>query len=419
MLLINPKKAMRVLEKREPVSAWMGGNSRLEDIQISPDGEKVAALFLDQNGESRLCVNGRIWDNSFERLWYPRFTPDNRLAALALDQGRWTLVVDDQVWDHRFDYAWNTRFSDKGGHVSVNIQNEGTYSLCLDDHPWPRSFPGIGHAALSPDGTHTAAVVQTKKISEGDIFAFQEGVFTLAVDGIPWNRQFVNAWDTAFSADNERAACAVRLNLYDYSVVVNGEAWPGRFDCVWGPRFHPKTLDVVAPVKTGQKWTMARNGEIFWKTRFSQLWKPEYSRDGSRLAAVVAPSFGTWSVAVDDRAWKIPRFEAITNLTFSPDGSRLAAVGMKNGRHTLIVDGKSYNRFCERVWPPVFSPDSRHIAARIETQGKYSIILDGKIWDRTCDKIWDPVFDDDGVALTIRAYDSGQYLKIKVPLSCF
>jgi len=419
MLLINPQKTLQTVEKRETIKSWMDEDDHLEDIQISPDGESVAALFVNQEGETTLCVNGDTWEHGFARLWYPRFSPDNRLTALAWDEEAWTLIVDDQVWNNRFDYAWNTGFSKDGEHIMIVFQKDGSYGLCLDDVPWKTVFPGIGHATISSDGSKTAASVQMEKISEGDIFTFQKGVFSTAIDGNVWQERFMNIWDPTFSSDGNKTACTVRLNLNDYSVAVDGETWPRNFQCVWKPVFQPGTSDVVAPVKTNQSWTLAKNGDLIWKNRFNQLLHPEFNFDGSKLSAIVAPSFGSWSIAVNDKVWKLDRFDSISWLTYSPDGQRLAAVGMKNGKYTLIYDGKSLNRFCERVWAPVFSPDSRHIATRIETNGRYSVIVDGHIWDKVYDKIWDPVFDSDSKTLLIRALDGCEYLKIRVPLSHF
>jgi hypothetical protein len=165
MLLINPQKTLGIIEKKEAVGDWMTDDDHLEDIQVSPDGESVAALFVNKEGETRLCVNGNIWEHGFKRLWYPRFTPDNRLTALAWDEEYWTLIVEDQIWKSRFDYAWNTGFCKDGKHIMVVFQKEGSYGLCLDDQPWETAYPGIAHATISPDGRRTAAVVQIDRKS--------------------------------------------------------------------------------------------------------------------------------------------------------------------------------------------------------------------------------------------------------------
>jgi hypothetical protein len=379
----------------------------------------VAALFFCGDSRFRICVNGETWDHDFSRIWYPRFSPDNQLTALACDEDAWTLIVKDTPWNHSFDYAWNTRFTRNGKHIALEFQNWGEYGMVLDDRPWPTVFHGLGHVALSEDGGHSAAVVQVAPLSEGDIFAFQDGIFTVAVNGIRWDRTFVNAWNPSFNRDGTRTAAAVRLNLYDYTVAVDGVPWSRSFDCVWEPRFHPTQGWVAAPVRTHGKWTMAGDGRFLWKNRYFQLWHAEFNRDGSSLAAIAALSFGAWSVVVNGNAWKLRPFDAITHLTFSPDGSRISAVGQKKGRQTLICDGKSGNTFYDRIWAPVFSPDGNHIAAKVDINGRYSVILNNGIWDKTFETLWDPVFDDTSETLMIRSFENGVYSKHRIPLVAF
>ena len=416
-MLNNPSQNFSTIEKREPVNTWINDEATLEDIQVIPDGDQVAALFVGDDSKSHLCVNGTVWTHSFNRVWYPRFTPKNSLTALAQDDDGWTLIVDDSPWDTRFDYAWDTRFNDNGNHIALKYQVQGEYGMAVDGMSWDTGYSGIAQGVLSQDGLKSAAVVQLKAISEGDIFTFQEGIFTAAINGNAWKRAFVNVWDPCFSRDGNHLAASVRLNLYDYSVAVDGILWPDTFDCVWNPCFHPENQDVVAPVRAKQAWTMAKNGEIFWKNRFFQVWHPQFNQDGSYLAAIVAPKFGTWSIAVNDKIWKLDGFDAIANMTFSPDGSRIAAIAIKKGKQTLVYDGKACDRYCERIWPPVFSHDSRHIAAKIQIKDRYTVILNGRVWDKHYDRVWDPVFDPRDKTLIIRVMDNGVYLKHRVPLS--
>ena len=66
--------------------------------------------------------------------------------------------------------------------------------------------------------------MQTEGFNEGEIFKFQEGCYSVAVDGQTWDRNFVNVWGLTFAPDNQRVAAEVRINLYDYSIAVDGRA---------------------------------------------------------------------------------------------------------------------------------------------------------------------------------------------------
>ena len=63
-----------------------------------------------------------------------------------------------------------------------------------------------------------------------------------------WEQNFVNVWNMAFSPDGGTLAAEVRLNLYEYTIAVNGTAWNKTYNCVWEPIFNPNTGGVVAPV---------------------------------------------------------------------------------------------------------------------------------------------------------------------------
>ena len=65
---------------------------------------------------------------------------------------------------------------------------------------------------------------------------------------MPWETKFVNVWKMAIRPDGEKLAAEVRLNLYDYTIAVNGRAWEKTFDCVWEPIFNPRSGGVLAPI---------------------------------------------------------------------------------------------------------------------------------------------------------------------------
>ena len=76
------------------------------------------------------------------------------------------------------------------------------------------------------------------------------------------------------------------------------------FGCVWEPCYRNGSRNLLAPVRVDGSWTIAENGSPIWDSRFMQLWNQRLSPDGRRLAAVAAPGFGSWTVVVDDKAWK-------------------------------------------------------------------------------------------------------------------
>ena len=62
----------------------------LEEPHVSPDGERVAMVAALPDPALSVAVNGEVWEATFEKVWYPRFSPDGRLtdkelSALSID----------------------------------------------------------------------------------------------------------------------------------------------------------------------------------------------------------------------------------------------------------------------------------------------------------------------------------------------
>ena len=319
------------------MNQWQSKFNWIEEPYISQDGEKIAAIVNDSEGEFNVCVNDETWEQSFEKIWYLRFSPDCRLTALVSEDEEWTVAVDGIPWENRYDYVWNTMFDENGKNIAVTFQQDMEYGMALNDNCWRNTYGNITKMALSPCGSKTAAVVQNISLKEGDIFTFQDGVYTVAEDGTPWDINFVNVWNVVFSPDAETIAAEIRLNLYDYTIAVNGTPWNKIFDCVWEPAFHPLNKSIVAPVMTNGKWGMAQDGDLIWDQRFVQIWQQMFSPDGSKLAAIVAAKYGKWTIAVDGRPWSISFNDLLTDPVFSPEGDKILLRAVENGKYIRYV----------------------------------------------------------------------------------
>ena len=389
------------------LGAWEAQYKWVEEVQASLDGERFAAV-VNADDEFTACVNGELWENLYERVWYLRFSPDSRLTGLASDMGEWAVVVDDEPWPDKYGMVWDTKFSADGSGIAVAVQQDTEYGMALNGQLWDTLYPDANHFAISPCGTRTASVVQREAMGQAEVFRYQGGMYSLAVDGKMWDNAFVNAWEVAFSADGKHVAAEMRTDLYDHSIVVDGQPWAGRFQCVWGPRFNPATGAVVAPVRQGGKWSLFQDDQPLWRNKYFECWHHCFSADGKVVAAIVSPKFSRWTAAVDDQAWNTTFGDMAADLCLSPDGSRAAFLGKENEQWKVCVDDRNWAGEYDMAWAPVFSADSRHVAATVRKDGKFAVLVDGHPVAQDLDMAWDAAFGPDSDRVLLRTVKDGK-----------
>ncbi len=384
----------------------------VEEPHASPDGERLAALASLTEGGFTALVNGEPWETSFDKAWYPRFSPDGRFTAVVQQDGLWTLAVDGTAWPENYDYLWGTQFSNEGDVIAACIQTGGEYGLCLDGVPWETLFENANQPVLSSDGQSSAAVVQLASLKPADLDAFAAGVFGVAVDGLAWSENFMNVWTPAFDPLGKRVAVQVRTTLYDYSIAVDGKKWAGNYACVWEPRFNPATGSVVAPVRIKGAWGLAQDDQLIWEPRFAQCWQQVISQDGKNIAAIVAPKFGAFTVAVNGKPWSVT-MPVITDLVIGRQAETVAALGNDQNRDwRVLVDGRLWDGVWDMAWAPVISATGGNVAVKVEKAGRQSIVVNGHVYPRDFTKVWEPQFSPDGTKLLIRAMDKDAFLRI-------
>lgn len=387
----------------------------VEEPHASPDGQMLATLARLEDGAFTALVNGKPWENSFEKAWLPRFSPDGRFTAVVQQDGEWTMAVDDEPWEEHFDYMWGSQFALDGSVIAACIQSGGEYGMCIDGTAWETLYENMNQSVLFTDGSSSAGVVQLQSLKPADLDAFQAGVFGVAVNGEAWDSSFLNAWTPTFDSSGRHVAAQVRTSLYDYTIAVDGKPWPEMFTCVWEPRFNPTTGKVVAPVRIGGQWGIAQDGKVIWNPRFFQCWQPAFSRNGQTLAAIVAPDFGEFTVAVNATPWSC-RFPVVTDLVVESDC--VAALGSNNNTNwRVLVNGTVWDGTWDMAWTPVVSPKGGHVAVKVERGGRQTVVINGKAFDKEFDRVFAPTFSPDGSKLLIRAMNMGAFFRIVTPVA--
>ena len=125
------------------IGQWQGRFNWVEEPAASPDGEKIAAVVNLAEGEFNVCLNGDLWETTFDKIWNLKFTPDGRLSALVSETGQWTVAVDGSAWENRFGYVWNSMFSPDGRNIAVAVQKDMAYAMALNDVVWEESFSNL------------------------------------------------------------------------------------------------------------------------------------------------------------------------------------------------------------------------------------------------------------------------------------
>jgi hypothetical protein len=73
------------------------------------------------------------------------------------------------------------------------------------------------------------------------------------------------------------------------------------------------------------------------------------------------------------------------------------------------------------VWQPGFSPDSKMVAAKVERNGRYTIVIDGKPLKKSYEALWDPVFSPDSKKILIKGIEGdsedGKYFRQVLPVT--
>jgi hypothetical protein len=393
--------------KEIPVGEWKRQFNWVEEYHISPDGEHIASIVNVDEMVFKICINGDVGDIEYEKIWGLRPLPDNGFAALVYNDEEWTLSVKGREWSSRFDYIWDFQITPDGKHIGLAFQKEGGYGMVIDDLPWAEVYTHMTGMALSDTGT-SAAVVQVAPMKAADVDGFKKGLFSIAFNGRAFDKTFLNIWDLSFDKTGQNLASGIRLNREAYTIAKNDMIWDRTFDGVWKPSFS-KAGNVLAPVRDAGKWRLFKDNEPFWKNGYDQLWKITPSPGNNDLAAIVATSFGKWSVAVNDRVWNMTCDTMISDIFYSENGSCLAALVKDKGVWDLAVNGILWNLSADKVFAPCISPDGSLVAIVIEKQGKYHLVLNNRIIASNYDLIANPVFSPDQSKILIKGIEDGVY----------
>ena len=392
--------------KEIPVKEWESRFNWVEEPCISPDGESVASIVNIDEMAFGICVNGELWDGEHEKAWSLKALPDNRFAACVCQDDEWGLVVDGRPWSNTFDFIWDLKTTPDGSHIGIAFQRDMEYGMAVDDRPWEDAYENITGMALSLGGT-SAAVVQVDAMAAADVDTFAGGLFSVAVDGAAGKERFVNAWDICFDRTGTSHAFAVRYDRETYGIAVEDNVWESRFQAVWRPMFCNGGL--VAPVRTDGKWTVYKDDRRFWDSGYENVWRLAGNEASGDIAAIIAPAFGRWSVALNGRPWSSTWDTMVRDVCFSRSGNSLVAVFKDKGAWGLARDDRAWQSAWDKIFTPQISPDGSVVAVCAEKQGEYFTVANDRVIAGPYRFMADPVIGPDNDRILVKGIENGIY----------
>lgn len=395
------------------------GHGWQEEPYVSPDGETVAAVVQVDEGEFSIRTNDSVWENTFEKIWGLRYSPDGRLTALCQQDMEWGVAVDGEMMGEATDYVWDVKFSEDGSTIAYMYKGMEQYGVAVNGTPWEELFENVNQYQITPDGQNNVAVAQVESLGQADIEGFKKGIYTVVVNGKRWANKYLNVWTPTFDQAGRRVAAQVRTGVHDYTIAVDDQPWPETFNQVWEPAFHPSGQFVVAPARVAGKWGVVKDGSMVWKPRYAQCLSLTFSEDGNKLWAIVGTSYGQFTACCNDAPWG-ESFPSVHDLVVAPNGERAAILASeRNANFRVVVDGTPWAGTYDMAWPVVFSDDSRNAATMVEQDGRYTILVNGKAFERDFDRVWPPIFSEDGSKVLIRAIENNSFVRIVADVAQF
>ena len=167
-------------------SDWRKRYPVVQEFTVSDDGERIAAVIEIEPQLIMPCINGKPWDDGYEKVWSLKFSPDSRLVCAVLKDYEWTVAIDNDLWQEKYDFVWNISFSPDGRDIAGNIKKDDAYGVALNGKSWLNTFPEARDLVISPNGRRTASRIKTKRLASLDTSTFAEKILTVAVDGEQW-----------------------------------------------------------------------------------------------------------------------------------------------------------------------------------------------------------------------------------------
>jgi WD40 repeat protein len=345
---------------------------------MSPDGERWAVYFTDNDYKSFLVLDGeRVPNTGWVVPDLMKFSPDSRHFAYVTGGERWNVVLDGaKVKGFGGDVCPVNElvFSPVGGRLAFMVESDGGVTAYVDGEPGPRFDNAFG-IEFSPDGKRVVYIGRSKG-DKGD-------VDQVVLDGKKGPKQRVIWAGPAFSSDSKHLAYSGEDSA-GHRVFLDGTPGP-YYSEVSEVAFSGdgQTLGYLAQER--DTWKVFVNREV--KHLFGDGSEPsllQLDQTGDNMAYLLENG-GRYLVMHNAKQGQVHDMH-VERVVLSPDGTRVA-YSVKTNASTIgaynswmvVVDGelnKEHNEIISETMQ--FSPDSKHYAYFARDRNLV-VVLDGKI----------------------------------------
>jgi hypothetical protein len=324
-------------DPKERLLATLDG-VEIENCVFRSTGEGYAARVRD--GDRKWVIVNGSKHGPHEDVRGPYgFTPTGDVVYSAKRDTKWFVMVGKEkgpAWDEIPSLV----HTDKTGRVVHAASRDGKWSVVIGGEP-AEAFDHVGQPIVSVDGESIA-------------YPAVRGNQMFMVVGTKKFGPFDRVDSPIFGSDNKTVAfVAYNRSTNRYFPVLRDKKGE-EFDAI-GPLSLRPDGELTFGAKSGEKNLLATgNRKVEYPHR---IWRA-VSNPRSAEVAYVGIEGRNWFLVY--RGKTRGEFEALGVPQFSPDGAHICCVGIRDGKHVLVIDDQISEAFDE-IATPRFAENSRSL----------------------------------------------------------
>jgi len=388
-----------------------------ETVFPTKDFSNVAYIYLDNNRQNRLILNGKeeiVSEPETQARLSTGFVFSNDGKSYAYNNLLTNMVIVNDKSFGPYSYVEGIVFSKDGKHFAFAAEKPDTsqenWIINIDGKE--QFYQNINQAftpTFSSDSQRTAYLVATGNSFPGTSFYVIDGATGPTYDAII---------EGEFSPDSSKFIYIAKEDNQEF-IIVDGFQQTSRFDSIKYLDFSKNSKDIYYSARNGTQNYIYRNDQLI-------AGPYEYeNQHGYPIPFTLSPDESTLAVwpqnliikkinnNKSDIILSISTYTQLENVTLNSDGSTVAYIGFNPWRRSIVINGKEqevidlhnsnfYGRF-------IFSNDGKKLMYRSPSMGW---LVNGIKIASDFKNIWSTTFSDDSSQINIVAEKDGKVIKI-------